>query len=136
MKGGAWQIETQQIKVRLLFIVLVSNLDCVSGVIQQYMKDPANAMNDFQQAIEADPTYSLAYFNAANLYFNMRLFEKALKYYDAAVKNCVDDEGAVLNRFVCTFSRIMLYKHANYSLGLATFWIYISMHDHHSQGDS
>ena len=73
------------------------------GVVQQYMNDPANAMKDFQQAIEADPTYSLAYFNAANLYFNMRLFEKALKYYDAAVKNCVDDEGAVLNRLVCLF---------------------------------
>ena len=62
------------------------------------MNDSANAMNDFQQAIEADPTYSLAYFNAANLYFNMRLFQKALKYYDAAVKNSVNDEGAVLNR--------------------------------------
>ncbi|XP_063677695.1 uncharacterized protein LOC134813749 isoform X3 [Bolinopsis microptera] len=70
------------------------------GVIQQYMNDSANAMNDFQQAIEADPTYSLAYFNAANLYFNMRLFEKALKYYDAAVKNSVNDEGAVLNRAI------------------------------------
>ena len=70
------------------------------------MKDPANAMKDFQQAIEADPTYSLAYFNAANLYFNMRLFEKALKYYDAAVKNCIDDEGAVLNRFVFIFVHV------------------------------
>lgn len=77
-----------------------------SGVVQQYMKDPANAMKDFQQAIEADPTYSLAYFNAANLYFNMRLFEKALKYYDAAVKNCIDDEGAVLNRFVFIFVHV------------------------------
>ena len=36
------------------------------------MKDSSNAMKDFKQAIEADPTYSLAHFNAANLYFNMR----------------------------------------------------------------
>lgn len=62
------------------------------------MKDPTNAMQDFQQAIEADPTYSLAYFNAANLYFTMRMFRKALRYYDLAVKHSGDDEGAVLNR--------------------------------------
>jgi len=79
------------------------------GVIQQYMKDPANAMSDFQQAIAADPKYSLAYFNAANLYFNMRIFEKALRYYDMAVENCRDDEGAVLNRAI---AKVLLKDYA------------------------
>ena len=42
------------------------------------MGDVSNAMQDYQQAIAADSEYSLAYFNAANLYFNMRYMRGGL----------------------------------------------------------
>ena len=45
----------------------------------QYKKDRVNAMLDFQQAIKLDDTYSLAYFNAANIYFHCRRFNQV--YY-------------------------------------------------------
>lgn len=40
------------------------------------MKDPVNAMRDYQQALKIDSTYSLAYFNAANVYFHTRHFKQ------------------------------------------------------------
>ena len=40
------------------------------------MKDAMGAMHDFQAAIKADPSYSLAYFNAANIYFKNRQFRQ------------------------------------------------------------
>lgn len=40
------------------------------------MKDRVNAMKDYQNAIRMDPTYSLAYFNAANVYFHTRHFKQ------------------------------------------------------------
>ena len=42
----------------------------------QFMKDAMGAMHDFQAAIKADPSYSLAYFNAANIYFKNRQFRQ------------------------------------------------------------
>ena len=75
-------------------MIKVSNHNSQIGVIQQFMKDSSNAMKDFKQAIEADPTYSLAHFNAANLYFNMRYIyaTKDLRNYLGCViraKRCV-----------------------------------------------
>ena len=40
------------------------------------MGDLVNAMKDYQLAIKSDTTYSLAYFNAANVYFHTRRFEQ------------------------------------------------------------
>ena len=46
------------------------------GVINQFMNDRVNAMRDYQRAIKLDPKYSLAYFNAANVYFHTRHFNQ------------------------------------------------------------
>ena len=40
------------------------------------MKDATGAMYDFQTAIEYDPSYSLAYFNAANIFFKNRQYRQ------------------------------------------------------------
>jgi len=40
------------------------------------MKDSTGAMHDFQAAIKLDNRYSLAYFNAANIYFKNRQFRQ------------------------------------------------------------
>lgn len=40
------------------------------------MGDTVNAMRDYQAAIKLDPSYSLAYYNAANLYFKQRQFKQ------------------------------------------------------------
>lgn len=40
------------------------------------MGDTVNAMNDYQAALRLEPEYSLAYYNAANLYFKQRQFKQ------------------------------------------------------------
>lgn len=40
------------------------------------MKDALGAMHDFQAAIKNNPAYSLAYFNAANIYFKNRQYRQ------------------------------------------------------------
>ncbi|CAH1776552.1 unnamed protein product [Owenia fusiformis] len=70
------------------------------GVIHQYMNDRANAMRDYQSAIKLDATYSLAYFNSANVYFAMRQFKQAKVYYDKAIQFGDRDESAYLNRAI------------------------------------
>ncbi|XP_052720831.1 uncharacterized protein LOC128192291 isoform X6 [Crassostrea angulata] len=75
------------------------------GVINQFMKDRVNAMKDYQNAIRMDPTYSLAYFNAANVYFHTRHFKQALNYYNSAVEHNPQDESALLNRAI---TKVML----------------------------
>ena len=40
------------------------------------MGDTVNAMRDYQAAICLEPDYSLAYYNAANLYFKQRQFQQ------------------------------------------------------------
>lgn len=40
------------------------------------MGDRVNAMRDYQAALELDSTYSLAYFNAGNVYFHTRHFSQ------------------------------------------------------------
>ncbi|OWK08861.1 hypothetical protein Celaphus_00015432, partial [Cervus elaphus hippelaphus] len=44
------------------------------GVIHEFMGQKQNAMRDYQEAISLNPTYSLAYFNAGNIYFHHRQF--------------------------------------------------------------
>ncbi|OCT68656.1 uncharacterized protein ttc6.L [Xenopus laevis] len=68
------------------------------GVIHQFMGKLPNAMRDYQAAITADPEYSLAYFNAANLYLHNRQFTQAKEYYSRAAALDPANESAVLNR--------------------------------------
>uniref|UniRef100_A0A8C5QLP0 Tetratricopeptide repeat domain 6 n=1 Tax=Leptobrachium leishanense TaxID=445787 RepID=A0A8C5QLP0_9ANUR len=68
------------------------------GVIHQFMGKLPNAMKDYQAAITADPTYSLAYFNAANLYLHNRQFSQAKEYYTNAIQMDPVNESAILNR--------------------------------------
>ncbi|XP_064609394.1 LOW QUALITY PROTEIN: uncharacterized protein LOC135473473 [Liolophura sinensis] len=70
------------------------------GVINQFMKDGVNAMKDYHLALKKDPTYALAYFNAANIYFHTRHFKQALDYYSKAVQYNPRDESAYLNRAI------------------------------------
>ena len=64
------------------------------------MKDPVNAQRDYQEALKHDPTYALAYFNAANVYFHNRQFNQALAYYNQAITYNPNDESALLNRAI------------------------------------
>ena len=66
----------------------------------QFMGSKVNAMRDYQAAIQKDPKYSLAYFNAANMYFHQRQFKQALTYYDSALIYNAKDESALLNRAI------------------------------------
>jgi len=47
----------------------------------QFMQDRVNAMRDYQTALQLDPTYALAYFNAANVYFHTRHFRQVCFYF-------------------------------------------------------
>ena len=55
----------------------------------QFMGDKQNAMRDYQEAIKLDETYSLAYFNAGNVYFHTRQFSQVLEssFYSRTVLN-------------------------------------------------
>ncbi|KAJ8796054.1 hypothetical protein J1605_018202 [Eschrichtius robustus] len=48
------------------------------GVIHEFMGQQQNAMRDYQAAISLNPTYSLAYFNAGNIYFHHRQFSQVM----------------------------------------------------------
>lgn len=48
------------------------------GVIHEFMGQQQNAMRDYQEAISLNPTYSLAYFNAGNIYFHHRQFSQVM----------------------------------------------------------
>ncbi|XP_078682864.1 uncharacterized protein LOC144917111 isoform X2 [Branchiostoma floridae x Branchiostoma belcheri] len=75
------------------------------GVINQFMDDYTNAIKDYKSALQLDPTFSLAYFNAANLYFHMKQFTQAKDFYDKAVQCNSKDESAHLNRAI---TKVML----------------------------
>lgn len=40
------------------------------------MGDFVNAIRDYQAAVKTDPSYALAYYNAANVYFRQRQFKQ------------------------------------------------------------
>lgn len=75
------------------------------GVVQQFMGDFVNAIRDYQAAVKIDPSYALAYYNAANVYFRQRQFKQALNYLNKALSWYADDESAVLNRAI---TKVML----------------------------
>lgn len=42
----------------------------------QFMGDFVNAIRDYQAAVKTDPSYALAYYNAASVYFRQRQFKQ------------------------------------------------------------
>ncbi|XP_070611382.1 tetratricopeptide repeat protein 6 isoform X2 [Erythrolamprus reginae] len=70
------------------------------GVINQFMGYLNCAMHDYQQAITKDPSYALAYFNAANVYFLNKQFSQANDYYTKAIELDPQNESAFLNRAI------------------------------------
>ncbi|XP_015759885.1 PREDICTED: uncharacterized protein LOC107339154 [Acropora digitifera] len=70
-----------------------------------FMGDFVNAIRDYQAAVKIDPSYALAYYNAANVYFRQRQFKQALNYLNKALAWYADDESAVLNRAI---TKVML----------------------------
>ncbi|XP_057580874.1 tetratricopeptide repeat protein 6 [Hippopotamus amphibius kiboko] len=70
------------------------------GVIHEFMGQQQNAMRDYQAAISLNPTYSLAYFNAGNIYFHHRQFSQAGDYFSKALKFDPENEYATMNRAI------------------------------------
>ncbi|XP_058522343.1 tetratricopeptide repeat protein 6 isoform X2 [Ochotona princeps] len=70
------------------------------GVIHESMGQQQNAMRDYQTAISLNPEYSLAYFNAGNIYFHHRQFSQARDYFSKALKFDPENEYARMNRAV------------------------------------
>ncbi|XP_071602190.1 tetratricopeptide repeat protein 6 isoform X2 [Heliangelus exortis] len=112
------------------------------GVINQVMGYPSCAMKDYQQAISVDPSYALAYLNAANLYFCNRQFSQAHSYYSKVLQLDPRNESAIMNRAItntllnnteeakedfekaiclCPFSAEVYFNRANFYNGLKQY---------------
>ncbi|XP_064221796.1 tetratricopeptide repeat protein 6 [Aotus nancymaae] len=70
------------------------------GVIHEFMGHKQNAMKDYQEAISLNPKYSLAYFNAGNIYFHHRQFSQASDYFSKALKFDPENEYVLMNRAI------------------------------------
>ncbi|KAL1790377.1 tetratricopeptide repeat protein 6, partial [Sigmodon hispidus] len=70
------------------------------GVIHEFMGQRQNAITDYQAAISLDPKYSLAYFNAGNIYLHHRQFSQARDYFSKALKFNSENKYALMNRAV------------------------------------
>ncbi|XP_023577588.1 tetratricopeptide repeat protein 6 [Octodon degus] len=70
------------------------------GVIHEFMGQRQNAMKDYQAAIAVDPKYSLAYFNAGNIYFHHRQFSQANDYYSKSLEFDPENEYVLMNRAI------------------------------------
>ncbi|XP_070956381.1 tetratricopeptide repeat protein 6 isoform X10 [Macaca nemestrina] len=70
------------------------------GVIHEFMGHKQNAMKDYQDAISLNPEYSLAYFNAGNIYFHHRQFSQASGYFSKALKFDPENEYILMNRAI------------------------------------
>ncbi|KAG3261124.1 tetratricopeptide repeat domain 6 [Ictidomys tridecemlineatus] len=70
------------------------------GVIHEFMGQKQNAVKDYQAAIALDPKYSLAYFNAGNIYFHHRQFSQANDYFSKALTFDPEDDHALMNRAI------------------------------------
>uniref|UniRef100_A0A8C2VL38 Tetratricopeptide repeat domain 6 n=1 Tax=Chinchilla lanigera TaxID=34839 RepID=A0A8C2VL38_CHILA len=70
------------------------------GVIHEFMGQRQNAMKDYQAAIALDPKYSLAYFNAGNIYFHHRQFSQASDYYSKSLMFDPENEYVLMNRAI------------------------------------
>ncbi|XP_021058189.1 tetratricopeptide repeat protein 6 isoform X1 [Mus pahari] len=81
------------------------------GVIHEFMGQQQSAMADYQAAISLNPSYSLAYFNAGNIYLHHRQFSQASDYFSNALKFNPENEYALMNRAV-TNSVLKKYEEA------------------------
>lgn len=81
------------------------------GVIHEFMGQQQSAMADYQAAISLNPSYSLAYFNAGNIYLHHRQFSQASDYFSTALKFNPENEYALMNRAV-TNSVLKKYEEA------------------------
>ncbi|XP_074069519.1 tetratricopeptide repeat protein 6 isoform X2 [Macrotis lagotis] len=70
------------------------------GVIHEFMGEKHIAMKDYQTAISINPEYSLAYFNAGNIYLHHRQFSQAHDFYSKALRFDSLNDSAVLNRAI------------------------------------
>ncbi|XP_072617567.1 tetratricopeptide repeat protein 6 [Vulpes vulpes] len=95
------------------------------GVIHEFMGQQQNAMKDYQAAISLNPTYSLAYFNAGNIYFHHRQFSQASDYFSKALKFDPENECATMNRAIAN-TILRKYKEAKedfaYVVESCPFW--------------
>ncbi|XP_074146808.1 tetratricopeptide repeat protein 6 [Sminthopsis crassicaudata] len=77
------------------------------GVIHEFMGERNIAMKDYQAALSISPEYSLAYFNAGNIYLHHRQFSQASDFYSKALQFDPLNDSAVLNRAI---TNIILQK--------------------------
>jgi len=64
-----------------------------SGYANDYLDKTDEALKDFKKCIELDPTYTIAYQDIANIYFDVEKdYTLALENYNAVVKNTEEDE--------------------------------------------
>ncbi|XP_055989878.1 tetratricopeptide repeat protein 6 [Sorex fumeus] len=95
------------------------------GVIHEFMGQQQNAMKDYQAALSLNPTYSLAYFNAGNIYFHHRQFSQARDYFSKALKFDPENECAALNRAIAN-TLLKKYEEAKEDFGhiaeICPFW--------------
>nr|XP_012622509.1 tetratricopeptide repeat protein 6 [Microcebus murinus] len=95
------------------------------GVIHEFMGQRQNAMKDYQAAISLNPKYSLAYFNAGNIYFHHRQFSQASDYFSKALKFDPEDKYALMNRAVAN-TILKKYEEAKedfaYAVESCPFW--------------
>uniref|UniRef100_A0A7N4UX02 Tetratricopeptide repeat domain 6 n=1 Tax=Sarcophilus harrisii TaxID=9305 RepID=A0A7N4UX02_SARHA len=77
------------------------------GVIHEFMGERHIAMKDYQAALSISPEYSLAYFNAGNIYLHHRQFSQASDFYSKALQFDPLNDSAVLNRAI---TNIILQK--------------------------
>lgn len=52
------------------------------------MGDLVNAIRDYQAAVKTDPSYALAYYNAANVYFRQRQFKQVNEIFISSNFSC------------------------------------------------
>jgi len=69
------------------------------GLVYGRMKDLANSLASYEQAIELSPNNAgTLYFSAATTAFNLNNFEKAVTYFDKAYEAGIKPEDALLNK--------------------------------------
>lgn len=68
------------------------------GFIYQALDDNPSALQSYQLAIERDPCYSPAYYNAGNHYLRQHSWSNAISKYSCAVKYDRQDYRSFMNR--------------------------------------
>ncbi len=68
------------------------------GISKVEQRDYRGAIAAFSRAIEADPEFTIAYYNRANLYYAIEEYEAALEDYDRALELEPEYVSAYINR--------------------------------------